>query len=149
MVLTLGMAVDANVLIFERIREEAATGKSVRGALASGYDKAFSTIFDSNLTTLVSSVILIFMGTGPVKGFGVVLTIGVSVSMFTALVVTRIIFDLLVERGWLKRFHMLQLVRKTRIDFMRWAAPAFAASWLLILVGNGSACSCAARMCSG
>lgn len=137
MVLTLGMAVDANVLIFERIREEAATGKSVRGALASGYDKAFSTIFDSNLTTLVSSVILIFMGTGPVKGFGVVLTIGVSVSMFTALVVTRIIFDLLVERGWLKRFHMLQLVRKTRIDFMRWAGPAFAASWLLILVGNG------------
>lgn len=136
-VLTIGMAVDANVLIFERIREEAAAGKSVRGALASGYDKAFSTIFDSNLTTLFASVILIFMGTGPVKGFGVVLTIGVSVSMFTALVVTRIIFDVLVERGWIKSFRMFQLVGKTRFDFMRWAKPAFVASWLLILIGNG------------
>jgi SecD/SecF fusion protein len=136
-VLTIGMAVDANVLIFERIREEAAAGKSVRGALASGYDKAFSTIFDSNLTTLFASVILIFMGTGPVKGFGVVLTIGVSVSMFTALVVTRIIFDALVERGWIKSFRMFQLVGKTRLDFMRWAKPAFVASWLLILIGNG------------
>ncbi|MBI4324091.1 MAG: protein translocase subunit SecD, partial [Chloroflexi bacterium] len=73
-VLTIGMAVDANVLIFERIREELAAGKSMRGALAAGYSKAFSTIFDSNLTTLIASVILIFMGTGPVKGFGVTLT---------------------------------------------------------------------------
>ena len=73
------MAVDANVLIYERIREESAAGKSMRGALAAGYDKAFSTIFDSNLTTLISSVILIYMGTGPVKGFGVTLTIGVTV----------------------------------------------------------------------
>ena len=97
-VLTIGMAVDANVLIFERIREELAAGKSMRGALSAGYDKAFGTIFDSNLTTLISSVILIFMGTGPVKGFGVTLTIGVTVSMFTALVVTRVIFDWLLAQ---------------------------------------------------
>jgi SecD/SecF fusion protein len=136
-VLTIGMAVDANVLIFERIREEAAAGKSMRGALAAGYDKAFGTIFDTNLTTLISSVILIIMGTGPVKGFGVTLTIGVSVSMFTALVVTRLIFDWLLAKGWLRSLPMLHLVRGSKIDFMRWALPAFVASWALILIGNG------------
>ena len=80
------MAVDANVLIFERIREELRVGKSVRGAIASGYDKAFGTIFDANITTLIASIILIYMGKGPVKGFGVTLTIGILTSMFTALV---------------------------------------------------------------
>ena len=136
-VLTIGMAVDANVLIFERIREELAAGKSMRGALSAGYDKAFGTIFDSNLTTLISSVILIFMGTGPVKGFGVTLTIGVTVSMFTALVVTRLIFDWLLAKNLLKSLRMLHIIRGAKIDFMRWAIPAFAASWLLILIGNG------------
>ncbi len=136
-VLTIGMAVDANVLIFERIREELAAGKSLRGAISSGYGKAFSTIFDTNLTTLISSVILIFMGTGPVKGFGVTLTIGVAVSMFTALVVTRLIFDWLVAKNLIKNLKMFHVVRNTKIDFLRWAVPAFAASWLLILVGNG------------
>jgi SecD/SecF fusion protein len=134
-VLTIGMAVDANVLIFERIREELAAGKSMRGALNAGYDKAFSTIFDSNLTTLIASVILIFMGTGPVKGFGVTLTIGVSVSMFTALIVTRLIFDFLLAKNLLVSLKMLQIVKGGRIDFLRWAKPAFAASWLLIIVG--------------
>jgi SecD/SecF fusion protein len=136
-VLTIGMAVDANVLIFERIREEQAAGKSMRGALNAGYDKAFSTIFDSNLTTLIASTILIFMGTGPVKGFGVTLTIGVSVSMFTALIVTRLIFDFLLARNLLVSLKMLHLVRGTKFDFLRWAKPAFAMSWLLILVGIG------------
>lgn len=136
-VLTIGMAIDANVLIFERIREELDAGKSMRGALAAGYNKAFGTIFDTNLTTLISSVILIFMGTGPVKGFGVTLTIGVCVSMFTALVVTRLVFDFLLARNILKSLPMLRVVRGTKINFMRWAVPAFAASWLLILVGNG------------
>ncbi|MFM8356999.1 MAG: protein translocase subunit SecD, partial [Verrucomicrobiota bacterium] len=84
-VLTVGMAVDANVLIYERMREELHAGKSVRGAVAAGYDKAFGTILDSNLTTLISSILLILLGTGPVKGFGVALTIGLTVSMFTAL----------------------------------------------------------------
>src|SRR6185503_12524014 len=101
-VLTIGMAVDANVLIFERIREESAKGKSLRGALAAGYDRAFGTIFDSHVTTLISSLILIWKGTGPIKGFGVTLTIGVAASLFTALVVTRLIFDFAIDRGWLK-----------------------------------------------
>ena len=136
-VLTIGMAVDANVLIFERIREELAAGKSLRGAIAAGYEKAFGTILDANLTTLIASVILIYMGTGPVKGFGVTLTIGLSVNMFTALVVTRLIFDALLDRGWLRSIRMLRFIGETRIDFLRWAKPAFIASWMLILVGNG------------
>ncbi len=136
-VLTIGMAVDANVLIYERIREELAVGKSLRGALNAGYGKAFGTIFDSNLTTLIASVILVFMGTGPVKGFGITLTIGVSVSMFTALVVTRLIFDWLLAKNILRKLPMLHLIRGSKIDFMRWAVPAFVASWLLILIGNG------------
>jgi len=135
-VLTIGMAVDANVLIFERIREELAAGKSLRGAIAAGYSKAFWTILDTNLTTLIASVILIFMGTGPVKGFGTTLTIGVTASMFTALVVTRLIFDFLLDKNLLKSLPMLSLIRGTNIDFLRWAMPAFIASWTLILVGN-------------
>jgi len=137
-VLTVGMAVDANVLIFERIREELAAGKSMRGALEAGYDRAFGTIFDSNITTLICSFILIWKGVGPVKGFGVTLTIGILVSMFTALVVTRLIFDFLFARNWLKSLKMMHLVPTGwRLDFMKWALPAFIASWALIVVGNG------------
>ena len=136
-VLTAGMSVDANVLIFERIREELAKGKSLRGALAAGYSRAFGTIFDSHVTTLISSVILIYMGTGTIKGFGVALTIGVVASLFTALVVTRLIFDTLISLGWMKTLPMLHLIRNPNIDFMRWARPAFIASWLLIAIGVG------------
>jgi SecD/SecF fusion protein len=136
-VLTVGMAVDANVLIFERIREELAGGKSVRAALAAGYDKAFGTIFDSNLTTLIASVILAWMGTGPIKGFGMTLTIGVLVSMFTALVVTRLIFDFLLSKNLLKGLSMLHIVKGSNIDFLKLAKPAFALSWVLIIVGIG------------
>ena len=92
-VLTMGMAVDANVLINERIREELRLGKTLRAAIEAGYTKAFLTIFDSNVTTLVAALFLFGFGTGPVKGFAVTLTIGIVVSMFTAIFVTRIIFD--------------------------------------------------------
>jgi SecD/SecF fusion protein len=136
-VLTIGMAVDANVLIYERMREELAAGKSVRGAVSSGYDKAFGTIFDSNLTTLISSVLLIIMGTGPIKGFGTALTIGLCVSMFTALVVTRLIFDFLLAKDIIKSLPMLHIIKGTNIRFLNFAKPAFIASWLLIVVGIG------------
>ncbi len=136
-VLTVGMAVDANVLIYERIREESAKGKSLRGAIAAGYSRAFSTIFDSHVTTLISSIILIFMGTGPIKGFGISLTIGVAASLFTALVVTRMIFDWLLDRGWLKSVPMLHFIRATKLDFMKLAKPAFITSWVIIAVGVG------------
>jgi len=135
LVLTVGMAVDANVLIYERIREESAKGKSLRGAIAAGYSRAFGTIFDSHVTTLISSVILWQMGTGPIKGFGVSLTWGVLASLFTALVVTRMIFDWLLDRGWLKSIQMLHVIRATKLDFMKLAKPAFITSWVIIALG--------------
>ncbi|HPC73487.1 MAG TPA: protein translocase subunit SecD [Syntrophales bacterium] len=92
-ILVIGMAVDANVLIFERTREELRTGKTPRAAIDAGYDKAFLTILDSNVTTLLAAMFLFQFGTGPVKGFAVTLSVGIVASMFTAIFVTRIIFD--------------------------------------------------------
>src|SRR5208282_3961552 len=89
------------------------------------------------VTTLISSVILIFMGTGSIKGFGVALTIGVAASLFTALFVTRVIFDFLLQRGWIKAIPMLHFIRTTKLDFMKLAKPAFAMSWILIAIGIG------------
>jgi len=136
-VLTVGMAVDANVLIYERIREELAKNKSLRGAIEAGYDRAFGTIFDSHVTTLISSVVLIYLGTGSVKGFGVALTIGVAASLFTALVVTRLIFDFIMGRNLITKLPMLHFIHDTKIDFMRFAKPAFITTWLLIIIGLG------------
>ena len=136
-VLTVGMAVDANVLIFERIREELGKGKSLKGAITAGYDRAFGTIFDSHVTTLISSVILIYMGTGTVKGFGVALTIGVAASLFTALVVTRLIFDFMLAKNLIKGLPMLHFFRVTKLDFMKLAKPAFALSWAVTIIGVG------------
>lgn len=93
LVLTIGMSVDANVLIFERIREELAKKKTVRAAVDSGYHKALHTIADANITTLIAAIVLFYFGTGPVKGFAVVLSIGVLASMFTALVFTKLVLD--------------------------------------------------------
>jgi preprotein translocase subunit SecD len=92
-VLTVGMAVDANVLIFERIREELRSGTSAQQAIHAGYEKAFSTIFDANLTTLIAAVVLFSFGTGPIKGFAVTLSIGIITSMFTAIIVTRMLIN--------------------------------------------------------
>jgi len=92
-ILTLGMAVDANVLIFERVREELRTGKSPRAAVDAGFDRAFSAILDANATTIVAAIVLFQFGTGPVKGFAVTLTIGIAVSMFTAIFVSRVVFE--------------------------------------------------------
>ena len=140
-VLTIGMAVDANVLIFERIREELLVGKSVRGAIASGYDKAFGTIFDANITTLIASIILIYMGKGPVQGFGVTLTIGILTSMFTALVATRLVFDLLANAKVIgsddskRMLHLRPSAGLPKFDFLKYAWPAFIASWVLVFIG--------------
>ncbi|MBI3128870.1 MAG: protein translocase subunit SecD [Candidatus Tectomicrobia bacterium] len=97
-ILTVGMAVDANVLIFERIREELRLGKTVRSALDAGYNKAFLTILDSNVTTLVAALVLLQFGTGPIKGFAITLSVGIIVSMFTAIFVTRLIYDFVLSR---------------------------------------------------
>jgi SecD/SecF fusion protein len=136
-VLTVGMAVDANVLIYERIREELAKGKSLRGAIEAGYARAFGTIFDSHVTTLISSIILIWMGTGEIKGFGVTLTIGVAASLFTALVVTRLIFNFLVERNLISSLHMAHIIKSSKVNFMGMAKPLFIITWLFVVVSLG------------
>jgi preprotein translocase subunit SecD len=94
LVLTVGMAVDANVIIFERIREELRDGKTTRAAIATGFNKAMRTVLDANITTLITAVILFQFGTGPIKGFAVTLSVGILTSVFSALVITRLLFQL-------------------------------------------------------
>jgi SecD/SecF fusion protein len=117
-ILTLGMAIDANVLIYERLREELAEGKSVKTAVNHAFDRAFSAIFDSNVTTLITAVILFWLASGPVKGFAVTLTVGIIASMFTAMIVTRNLFAWALEWGWIKRISMSNLIGGTDIDFL-------------------------------
>ncbi len=128
-VLTLGMAVDANVLIHERMREEMKLGRSLRQVIANGYDRAFSAIFDSNFTTLIAAFILgglgplgldpFHLGVGPIQGFAVTLTLGLVASMFTAIIVTRVIFEALHRSGRLTKIRMLHLIGETKIDFLK------------------------------
>jgi SecD/SecF fusion protein len=102
MILTMGMAVDANVLIFERIREELRLGKTVRAAIETGFTRATVVILDANITTAISGVVLLIYGTGSIKGFALTLTVGVTVNVFTAIFVTRLVYDLFTERRQLK-----------------------------------------------
>ncbi len=134
-VLTIGMAVDANVLIFERIREERAKGKVLRFAVKNGYERAFTTIVDANVTTLITALILFYTGSGPVRGFAVTLSLGIVISMFTALFVTRVVIDLMVRGGWVKELRMHQFVRSPRFRFLRAARPAMLVSAVLIFAG--------------
>ncbi|MCM8789914.1 MAG: protein translocase subunit SecD, partial [Candidatus Omnitrophica bacterium] len=136
-VLSLGMAVDANVLIYERIREELETGKNLGLAVANGYDKAFSAIFDSNITTLIAAFLLFQFGTGPIRGFAVTLTIGIIASLFTAIFVSRTIFELLLSIKLLKKsLPMLRfLKRETKIDFIKMRRFFYALSLGIIIWG--------------
>jgi len=97
------MSVDSNVIIFERIREELKLGKTPKAALDAGYDKAFLTIMDSHVTTLITAAVLFQFGTGPVKGFAVSLSLGVLINLFTSLVGTKVIFDLFLQKGNIKK----------------------------------------------
>lgn len=132
-ILTIGMAVDANVLINERIREELADGKTLYNALALGYDRAFAVILDSNLTTLFSALVLMWFGSGPVKGFAVVLTIGIITSMYTALYVSRLTFDLIERFGGLRKIHMMHFFPHSKFDFMGISKYVIIASIAVIL----------------
>ncbi|HXB60635.1 MAG TPA: protein translocase subunit SecF, partial [Candidatus Acidoferrales bacterium] len=122
-VLTIGMAVDANVLIYERIREELDKGKSLRGAISAGYSRAFATIFDTHVTTLISSLILIKFGTGEIRGFGVTLTWGILASLFTALFLTRLIFNFMLDHNWLKSLGMMHVIKSAKVNFMQVVTP--------------------------
>ncbi len=136
-ILTIGMAIDANVLIFERLREEMAAGKSLPTAVGSAYDKAFSAIFDSNLTTLITSAILFWQATGPVKGFAIALTLGIVASMFSALLFTRTCFGFMLENFGLKKLRMLNWIPSHSIDFIGKRHVALAVSLVLILGSVG------------
>jgi SecD/SecF fusion protein len=135
-ILTLGMAVDANVLINERIREELANGRPLSIAINSGYHRAFSAILDSNVTTLIAAFMLFQFGSGPIKGFAVTLSMGLISSLFTALTVTKTIFHLLLNFKLLRSLPMLQFFSNTKIDFISKRRFFYALS--VIIIGTGA-----------
>ncbi len=134
-VLTIGMAVDANVLINERIREELAAAKKLAAAIDSGYQKAFRTILDANMTTFICAIVLYYIGSGPVRGFAVTLMIGLATSMFTAIVVTRVVFDILLRWKRFRSLRMLAFIRSPKIDFVRQMKKAVTISVVVIVLG--------------
>lgn len=135
LVLTVGMSVDANVLIFERIREEQTKGSSLRMAIQNGFDKAFTTIVDANVTTLITAVILYVIGTDQVKGFAVTLFIGIVMGMFSALFIGRLLFDILERKRMIKEVKMMSIVGKTDINFTSKQGMAAVCSIALIIGG--------------
>lgn len=137
LVLTIGMAVDANVLIFERIREEKNRGSSLRMAINNGFSRAFTTIVDANLTTLIVAVVLYIIGTDQVRGFAVTLFIGIVMSMFTALYVGRLVFDIFERKRWISDLKMMSIVGATSIDFIGKKMIAGMVSLALIVIGMG------------
>ena len=134
-ILSIGMAVDSNVLIFERMREEFAIGKTVKSGVEGGYDKALSTIVDSQVTTLITALALFLFGTGPIKGFAVTLSLGIIFNLFTTLFGTRLCYDILFAKKWLKPIRFSQFVGKSKIDFMGMRKVTFAISALLVAFG--------------
>ncbi|MBA2742939.1 MAG: protein translocase subunit SecD, partial [Chthoniobacterales bacterium] len=134
-ILTVGIAVDASVLIYERLREELGAGKSLKVALQAAYDKAFSSIFDANVTTLITAAILFWMASGPVKGFAISLTLGILASLFTALIVGRSLLSWFVDTGRVKKISMLHLISSQHVNFLGKGPIAVALSVALILAG--------------
>ena len=137
-ILTIGLAVDASVLVYERLREELALGKSLKIAIQAAYEKAFSSIFDANVTTLITAVILFWKASGPVKGFAISLTLGILASLFTALIVGRNIFEFFVDTGRLKKISMLHLISSQNINFLGKGFLACMCSLALIIAGATS-----------
>ncbi len=134
-ILTIGLAVDSNVLLYERLREEMAGGKSLGPALDGAYSKAFSAIFDANVTTLITAGILFWQATGPVKGFSISLVLGVVASMFSAILFTRTAFRWMMAKGGLKRLTMANLAPKKEFQFLKHRVVAVGLS-LAVLVGS-------------
>jgi SecD/SecF fusion protein len=134
-ILSVGMAVDSNVLIYERMREEFHAGKPLKAGIDGGYDKAFWTIIDSHVTTLITACALFLFGTGPIKGFAVTLSLGVVLNLFTALFGTRVVYDWLLLKRWLKSLSFFELFQKPNIDFVGWRRYAFVISGILSILG--------------
>ena len=140
-VLTMGMAVDANVLIYERIREELRAGKGIKLAVADGYRRAYSAIIDSNVTTLLTGVVLYVFGTGPIRGFATTLVIGILTSLFTSIFITRLIFEALLKKNTNITFSVpatANLLKNTKIDFIGLRKYFYIFSALIMILGIGS-----------
>jgi SecD/SecF fusion protein len=131
------MSVDSNILIFERMREELKLGKSLAASLEAGFEKAWSAILDSNVTTFLVALIMYLLGTGSVKGFGFTLGVGIFTTMFAAVVISKLLLEFLVYSANLKNLKMFSILQNTNIDFLKHAKPAFIASWIIVLVGAG------------
>lgn len=134
-ILSIGMAVDANVLIYERMREEFALGKSVRSSVEAGFGKAFLTIVDSQVTTLITALALFLFGTGPIKGFAVTLSLGIIFNLFAALFFSRFVFDAINAIKPLKNIRFLRLFEKANVNFLRIKKITFAISGTMIIIG--------------
>lgn len=140
-VLTMGMAVDANVLIYERIREELRAGKGIKLAIADGYKMAYSAIIDSNVTTLLTGIVLYVFGTGPIKGFATTLVIGILTSMFTAIFITRLIYEWRLKKNANLTFSIkltANILKNTKIDFIGMRKYFYIASLAVTIIGIGS-----------
>ncbi len=138
LVLTIGMAVDSNVLIYERMREELARGASLRMAIENGFDKAFSAIIDGNVTTLLTAVILYLIGSDQIRGFAVSLFIGLTMSLFSTLYFGHLCFKIMERKRWVSGLKMMRLMGETKLDFLKTRGIAFAGSAALILAGMGA-----------
>ncbi len=134
-ILSIGMAVDANVLIFERMREEFAIGKSVKSGVEGGYDKAFWTIIDSQVTTLITALALFLFGTGPIKGFAVTLSLGITFNLISTLFGTRLVYDVLHSKRLLKPLNFFQFIKKPNFDYMQLKKIMFSISAVFVLIG--------------
>ena len=134
-ILSIGMAVDANVLIFERMREEYSLGKSVRSSIDGGFGKAFLTIVDSQVTTLITALALFMFGTGPIKGFAVTLSLGIIFNLFSALFFSRLAFDLINMRKPIKNLNFLQFTKKPNINFLKIKNITYGISGVMVAIG--------------
>jgi len=134
-VLTIGMAVDANILIFERMREELAMGKSLSASNHGGYMKALTTIIDAHIVQLIICMIMIWLGTGPIKGFGVTLMIGVLSTMFSVLITAHMVMEFLIDSQWVRKITFRRLLGAINVDFIKYRRPAFIGSSMLIVLG--------------
>lgn len=137
-VLTLAMSVDSNILIFERMREELKLGKSLPASLEAGFDKAWSAILDSNITTLLVALIMYFWGTGPVKGFGLTLGVGIFTTMFAAIVVSKLMLEGVIYGGVIKSMKMFSVLQSTHFDFLKYTKAAVIGTLLILVVGVGA-----------
>jgi SecD/SecF fusion protein len=134
-ILSIGMAVDANVLIFERMREEYGLGKSVRSSIEGGYSNAFSTIVDSQVTTLITAVALFMFGTGPIKGFAITLSLGIIFNLFAALFFSRLMFDTINSVKPMKRLNFMRFTKKPNLDYMKIKNITYALSTVMVIIG--------------